>query len=121
MQYIHLSNDSYILRTSQGMHTLERESFNFNKIKRLLSNNAEEEKILPLLQPPELPDGIYKAYIVPSKNDMYFVHITKSDKSVNTNYYWLNGEEAPDNLPSKFAGVYASKEDLILDWPEYTI
>jgi hypothetical protein len=122
MQYIHLSNDSYILHTSKGTSTLTRESFNFNKIKRLLSNNAEEEKILPLLDPPELHDGIYKAYVVPSASEMYYVHYKETaNQELIKECKQLDGSNATSSDADKLVGIYTSKEDLILDWPEYTI
>lgn len=122
MQYIHLSNDSYIIHTTKGTYTLTRESFNFNKVKRLLSNNVEEEKILPLLEPPVLPDGIYKAYVIPALSEMYYMHITDiPGKGVVKTYKNLSGNDIIGSELDKLVGVYASKEDLILDWPEYTI
>jgi hypothetical protein len=122
MQYIHLSNDSYIIKTSKGAHTLTRESFNFNKVKRLLSNNAEESVVLPLLATPLLPDGIYKAYVVPSGNEMYYIHFKETpNQELLKECKQLDGSDATSSEADKLVGVYASKEDLILDWPEYTI
>jgi len=123
MQYIHLNDDSYILHTSQGIKNLNRKSFNFNKIKRMINKGAAEEDILPLLVTPELPDGIYQAYIVPEEHAMYYMHMTKHPQEgvVHTSYN-LAGEQKHFTAHSAtFVGVYASKADLVLDWPEYTI
>lgn len=123
MQYIHLSNDSFILKTSNGnMHTLTRESFNFNKIKRLLSNDAPEETIMPLLETPKLPNGIFKAYVNLNNTIMYYQHIKNNkDGTVTTSMHYIDGKLFDTAAHMKFVGIYASKEELILDWPEYTI
>jgi len=121
MQYIHLNNDSYIIHTSQGAFTLTRESFNFNKVKRLLSNDAEEDKVLPLLTPPELPDGVFKAFLTYSGEVMYILHYQEEDGTITTTCQNFNGVNMAHSPDAKLMGIYASKEDLILDWPEYTI
>lgn len=123
MQYIHLNDDSYILHTTQGVKNLNRKSFNFNKIKRMIKKGAAEEDILPLLITPKLPEGIYQAYIVPEEQAMYYMHIAEHPEEgvVNTSYS-LAGEQKHFTVHSAtFVGVYASKSDLIEDWPEYTI
>lgn len=121
MKYIHLNNDSYIINTSKGIYTMTKESFNFHKIKRLLSNNEEEEKILPLLLPTPLPNGVFKAYIIKDTDQMFYEHIEQIQSKITNNYFWLSGIAIDPPNNSKFVGIYASKEDLILDWPEYTI
>ncbi len=63
MQYIHLSDDSYILHTSEGITTLTRKTFNFHTIKRMINEGAEEDQIFPLLEPPELPDGLFELFL----------------------------------------------------------
>lgn len=122
MQYIHLNDDSFVLRTSNGMSTLTRKSFNFNKIKRLLKKGAEEEKILPLLEPPKLPNGVFQAYLDLSKKCLMYTNLYEKDGQVVHEFYLMDGTPYffdPNN--SKFMGVYASKADLISDWPEYAI
>lgn len=123
MRYIHLNDDSYIIHTSQGVKTLNRKSFNFNKIKKLVKNGAAEEDILPLFATPELPDGIYQAYLGgEEKHYMCYSHITEGPEGVKELYYSLtSGAQVSKKPEDKFMGVYASKADLIADWPEYTI
>lgn len=123
MRYIHLSSDSYILQTSKGPVTLTKKSFNFHKIKRLMQNNATEEEILPLLKIPKLPEGLFQAY-VDNENKMYYINIVETSSEILSQTFWLNGNPAmllPDSQNNVFMGVYASKQELIADWPEYAI
>lgn len=122
MQYIHLNNDSYILKTSKGIHNFTRKSFNFNKIKKLIQKDAPEEKVLPYLKPPDLVDGIFEAYIDTNIDKMFYKHIEEVNGNVYSEYYWLGGEpDYTDEPKEEFVGVYASKKDIIDDWPEYVI
>lgn len=121
MQHVKLSNDKYIIQTSKGMYTLTPCSFNFNKIKKLINYNASEEEILPLLKTPELPDGVYKAYLIPSQGVMHIMHIKETPLDVIKLYTTMDGTEINEPNDAKFVGIYASKQELIADWPEYTI
>lgn len=78
---------------------------------------------MPLLVPPSLNDGVYLAYLTPSNESMYYVHMKETTEGIKTNSYWLNGEESPDfkETDCQYMGVYASKTDLVEDWPEYRI
>lgn len=123
MRYIHLNDDSYIIHMTKGMVTLNRKSFNFNKIKRMLRNDAAEGDILPLLTTPCLNDGIYQAYLIPKENIMFINHLVETPSGMETTTDWLSrsSDSKFDKDDIKFMGVYASKADLIADWPEYTI
>jgi hypothetical protein len=123
MQYIHLSNDSYILKTSKGIHNFTRKSFNFNKIKKLINKGAPEEKVIPYLETPKLTNGIFELYINTGIDKMFYCHIEEHNGRVYSEYYWLGGEDEDyvDESKEEFVGVYASKEDIIEDWPEYII
>ena len=123
MQYIQLSN-SYIINTLQGTYTLTKESFHFNKIKRLLAKNVSENEILPLLKSPKLSNGVYKAYLILDTKEMYYVHIQNTDIEIIQEFNMLNGtdfKEITDKQITEFMGIYTSKEELISDWPEYLI
>lgn len=120
MQYIHLNDDSYILHTSKGVATLNRKMFNFNKIKRLISNSAAEEKILPLLEPPKLPDGLYEAYL--HQDTMYIKHTCDTADDCKITWNKAGSKNLTDSVPdAKFMGVYTSEDELIADWPEYLL
>jgi hypothetical protein len=123
MRYIHLTNDSYILHLSTGLTTVTLKSFNFHKIKKLINKGAEEAEILPLLETPPLPDGIYEAYPVDSEH-FYYLHTSKTGTQQlkrlgNDEVIIALAEEKKTELKPFFAGVYASLEDLEEDWPEY--
>lgn len=119
MRYIHLNNDSYILYTSKGMVTLTTKSFNFHKIKNFLDKNVEEEEILPLLETPELPDGVFEAYLS-KDNQMLYKHFSNDPKK-QVRVLKLNDFGADSIEDLTFIGVYASKKDLMDDWPEYLL
>lgn len=121
MQYIHLNDDSYILHTSEGMTTLNRKSFNFHRIKKLISEDAEEGEILSLLETPSLPDGLYELYLHPDSDTMAIKHLKDGGSVTWTN---LNNENTiinTDNPFVEFIGVYASEQDIMADWPEYCL
>lgn len=121
MRYIHLNDDSYIIHTSKGLVTLTRKSFNFNKIKRMLKKGVEEEDIFPLLTTPPLTDGIYEAYLNTDEQYMCYLHTQETPKGVTQTYLSLNGVQISKLDNDKFVGIYASKQDLLDDWPEYRI
>jgi len=125
MQYIQLSNDSFILHTKKGATQVSRSNFNFTKIKNLISKGTDEESLLPLLEPPELPNGVYEAFEVPTLNKMYYKH-TSNDNANFSSYYAEVGAGSANELTTKpaggvFVGVYASLKDLHYDWPEYLL
>lgn len=117
MQYIKLSNDSFAIATNQGMYTLTRQSFNFNKLQRLLKEEVDEEKVLELLQPVDTKEGVYELFLT-ALNILYYVHYTGTDTQVK-----ILSESTPDSCTKKHTllGVYASKQDIIDDWPEYLL
>ena len=122
MQYIHLNDDSYILRTSEGMTTLNRKTFNFHTIKALLKKGAEEEDILPLLKTPDMPNGIFELYLHQKTDTMMIKHTT--DGGVAVEWTRLNNETTvchDEDGARKFVGVYVSEQDIMADWPEYLL
>lgn len=120
MQYIHLNDDSYILHTSEGMTTLNRKSFNFHTIKSLINKGADEDKVLPLLETPELPNGLYELYLDENNNDMHIKHM-KKEGEVNWSTLGSGNPGAITADSGTFMGVYASEQDIMSDWPEYII
>lgn len=122
MQHIHLNDDSYILHTSKGITTLNRRSFNFNKIKTLIKKGAEEADILPLLSIPEMPNGIFELYLHVDSNTMLIKHMLHG--GMTTNWSNLNNVSTIINhqeAPLQYQGVYVSVEDIMEDWPEYIL
>lgn len=128
MHYIQLTNDSYILNTSVGVHTLTIKSFNFSKIKKLINEGAKEEEILPLLLPPKINDGVYEAYLVEELNVMIYKHYKDPESKWLGDdlekYIGVLGKTAVadtyiDN--AKFMGIYTSLDELEADWPEYAL
>lgn len=121
MQYVKLDNNSYIVNLSTGMAHITRKSFNYNKIKRLIDKNAAEEDILPLLIPPETPNGVYEVYFNSESDILYYLQMKDSEIEISpktidgTTYYQA------DDIKDVFLGVYASIEDIYADWPEYAI
>lgn len=120
MQYIRLNDDHVILHLSSSLVTVTRNSFNFNKINKFLDENASEEDIAPLLKPVELPNGIFETYI--SNDDVLYYnnHITGKPSSLRVT---LSGDRISEDKisSSRFLGVYASLDDILLDWPEHAI
>lgn len=124
MHYIHLNDDTYILNTVNGAVTLTRRNFNFNKIKNMIKQKRPEEEILPLLTAPELPEGIYQFYLVPTSNQVFYHHLEDTATGIKETFKDMSGDEIPhipDEMPRKLLGVYTSVQEIILDWPEYTI
>ena len=122
MQHIHLNDDSYILHTSKGITTLSRRSFNFHKIKTLIKKGAEESDILPLLETPEMPNGIFELYRHPNSDTLIIKHILNGGISVEwTNLNNVNLVLSVDEAPLEYMGVYVSEQDIMADWPEYLL
>lgn len=120
MQYIHLNDDSYILHTSKGIATLNRKTFNFHTIKHLINKGVEECEVLPLLETPELPNGLYELYLSKDINVMHIKHIQKEG---GVTWSSLNSAQVHDVSAENvtFVGVYANEQDIMADWPEYII
>lgn len=127
MQYIQLSDDSYILNTSKGMDIITRKKLNFNRIKTLIDKGAEEPEILPLLETQPLPDGIIELYIHKENNTLLLrkfseespekpmcSSLIESKNPVNINKHTIDRD-------LEFLGVYVSEEDIMVDWPEYIL
>ena len=123
MQYIHLNDDSYILHTSKGMTTLNRKTFNFHTIKNLIKKGAEEAQILPLLETPKLPDGLFELFIheEEDKPAVLSVKNTKSDGNPVWGPLGGTGLCHPYEDDSDYLGMYACEADMISDWPEYCL
>lgn len=123
MQYIQMKNETLILNTSKGSHQLNPRSFNYNKLKRLLAAGAEEVDVLPLLEPVDLPDGLYEAFLVPTTDELYYIHMRDSEtQGCISNTHWATRKPKGVNAKDKrLLGVYASLVDLKMDWPEYFI
>jgi hypothetical protein len=122
MQYIKLSNDSFAIATSQGMYTLTRQSFNFNKLQRLLKEETDEETVLELLQPVDTKEGVYELFLT-ALDILYYIHYVGTNTEVK-----ILSDSSPDSpdcivTPKvhKLLGVYTSKQDMIEDWPEYLL
>ena len=122
MIYIHLKQERYLLKTSIGPKEIHPRSFNYNKILTLLTSNAGEDEILPLLVPPKLENGIYEAYISYEHNVMYIKHTVATSLSET---YWagqaIEGLRIDEIKNPTYAGVYSSLESMQEDWPEYFI
>jgi hypothetical protein len=127
MQYIHLNDDSFIIQTSQGTHNVSRTSFNFNRLTKLIrKEDVIEKEILDLLVTPDLPDGVFQAYLYKKLDQLVYQHIREVGTGVVSAFFNIKGENFPvDSKTFKstytFLGIYASKEEVLLDWPEYVI
>jgi len=120
MQHVRLTNDSYVLKTSQGLVTLTRKSFNFNKIAKLIQENAEEKDILPLLEPPENMTSLYEAYLYKEVDKIFYIRVNEASTEIID---LSSGEEVyvPRTEDTTFLGVYASIHGILEDWPEYAL
>lgn len=123
MQYIQVTNETLILKTSKGSQQLSPRSFNYNKLKRLLEEGAEEEEVLPLLEPVDLPDGVFEAFLVPATNEFYYIHMVDSETEgcVSKTYWTSRNPEGVNAKDKRLLGVYTSLGDLKMDWPEYFV
>jgi hypothetical protein len=127
MQYIQLSDSSFILHTTKGAVTVNRTSFNFTRIKAMLDKGTlQEYNLLPLLEPPELPDGVFELYESITCKLVY--KQTRELKGVVYSDYKIVGTETvmidiSEGLLETlvFLGVYASVKDIMFDYPEYFI
>ena len=126
MHYIHLSDNSYIVKTAMGLSTLDRKSFNFNKIKDLINKGSTETEILPLLKAPELPNGIYEAYLIPEEDKVAIKNTIEVEGHTTFSVFWLSEPQGNTvrhfkESKTKFLGVYSSMEEVTQDWPEYAL
>lgn len=125
MKYIETVDGNLHIRTLAGTRVISNRNFNYKKIKTLLEEGAKSKEILPLLEEPAMPDGMYEVFLLEEENLMYYLHTITTDTGgpVST-VKCLNGAtELRDDYASraKFAGVYVSVEDIIDDWPEYAL
>ena len=126
MHYIHLSDNSYIVKTAMGLSTLDRKSFNFNKIKDLINKGSAETEVLPLLKVPELPDGIYEAYLIPKEDRVAIKNTIEVEGHTTFSVFWLSEPQGGivrhfKEAEATFLGVYSSIEEITQDWPEYAL
>tara|TARA_R110000744_G_scaffold318005_1_gene424558 strand:+ start:109 stop:471 length:363 start_codon:yes stop_codon:yes gene_type:complete len=120
MHYVQLADDVIILSTSKGSHTLNRYTFNFNKIVELLKIESTEDVILPLLEKPSTPEGVYFVYLDPMSNKIFINHKKDGGQAVSI----LGEEHSPSDFKPEeytFLGVYISIESIYEDWPEYAL
>jgi hypothetical protein len=113
VNYIKTNNDTLILQLSTGAKQLTRHDFNFNKILKLLPTT--EDVITPLLKTPELPNGKFLLY--GDKQCLYAKQYTDDGQCIR---HALVGKHVKSKSPV-FLGVYASIEDIKLDFPEHFI
>lgn len=122
MQHIQLSDDSYVINTSEGMKMMNLKSFNFHKIKSLLAKGVGEDKVLPLLETPTLPNGLFELYLCEDSDTLYVKNITEGNPPSWSTINHKEGSLLITNEENvKFMGVYASEKEIMADWPEYVI
>jgi hypothetical protein len=122
MTYIQLKQNRYLIKTSKGPKVINPESFNYHKIVSLLENNSEESEILPLLEPPDLPNGVYEVYLNEQVNKLFYKHWAHSASFSQTLWVTKPSERAStDTCVAKYIGTYASIQSIQEDWPEYFI
>ena len=103
-----MSNDVVLLHLTD-VHYVTTESFNFHKLK----NPLPVDEALKLLQPPELPNGVFKATI--------------KSGTLCVNNYLPDGHTVvtviAQNLlhPDQFLGVFTSIDEIKDTFPEYFI
>ena len=114
-----MNNGSISITLSTGPITINANTLNYRPIKKLLeSGKATEEQLTNLLSV-SAPNGIF--YALTYKNWLYIQHI--DPKTYQSNYFSTN-EHSPVytiKLPCTIEGAYASKEELLADFPEYFI
>jgi hypothetical protein len=122
MHYVQLNNDSVILSTSEGVFTLNRYCFNYNKIVTCLKHNTVEKELLPLLEKPDTPNGVFFAYLDELTNRILIEHRHNNQSTgryLNKTSSSSLERENIDNM--EFLGVYLSEKDICKDYPEYAI
>jgi len=119
--YLKMNNGSLSINLSDSVTVLNPAAVNYNPIlKSLEDNTATEESIKNLLNI-EITDGLYYAIdyngsLLLRRIDPKTFHVTYSTPD---NKKILINVDAINKLPSM--GTYASKKDLIADFPEYFI
>ncbi len=122
MQYVQTNKNEYVVHFSTGLVSLNKYSFNFHKILKLLKADAAEELILPLLKTPVLPNGCYYAYEYPEKGFMTYTHV-KNDGTTVAHYLndTSNKTHPTQVLEENLVGVFASVEEIMDEYPEYLL
>ena len=115
LTYLKLKDDSVVINLPSGPHTINPYTVGYKQIIEALNSDIQLSEFLPLLSP-KLPNGIFYAYDV--NNELLVVVTTGESKSIK----YLGGNSLA-SLPSNaiFLGAYASKEDLLDDYPEYLL
>ena len=113
-----MADGTIVLQLSSGPVFVGPRSFNYNKIRRALP--LPEDRLLPLLEPPELPNGIF--YLHHYNDSLAVVQLTDN----YTKHFVLTNNKfqevvslQQDNGP--IAGIYADMDDIANDFPEYFI
>ena len=119
MTYIQLSDDSFVLSIKGNLYTVGKRSLNFNKIKKLIHDEKNQDEIIELLKPVHLNDGIYEVFEHVQTRSLIVDHYTNNGK-INTMHITDNGPTALKEEHT-FVGVYASIEAVQADWPEYML
>ena len=115
LTYLKLKDDSVVINLPSGPHTINPYTVGYKQIIKALTSDTQLSEFLPLLSP-KLPNGIFYAYDV--NNELLVVVTTGESKSIK----YLGGNSLA-SLPSNavFLGAYASREDLLDDYPEYLL
>lgn len=120
MNYIQLEDDTLILQTRDGPKSINRDTFNFNKIlKVLFSDDHDEDLLHKLLETPDAPNGIYKAYVKDSS--LVIEHKLVIEGNVAHSITSVSGSPAMITESYTYLGSYVSKQELLEDWPEYVM
>ena len=113
LKYIQTPDDTLTIMMPTGPIVVTRHSFNYKKIVNLLPS-IDLSELEPLLTAPDLPNGVFHAYLMDEK--ISAIHYTDSQWEIVLNGkvdYWQ------DN--GTFLGVYVSTDDIVQDYPEYFI
>ena len=114
-----MNNGSICITLSTGPITINVNTLNYRPIKKLLELGDATEKQIKNLLSVSAPNGIF--YALTYKNWLYIQHI--DPKTYQSSYFSTN-EHSPvytTKLSCIIEGAYASKEELLMDFPEYLI
>ena len=116
VNFLKMNDDSIVLLLSSGPTTINKDTINYRPICNLLQQSSTtEEEITKLLN--VLPtNGIFKAFASP-----YYFSYTHIDKDFKVHGEVLYNPKKLDTPNTEFKGSYASKEDMIADFPEFFI